>query len=106
LTVAGVWLLWRQKGWHAQSMEAMGVEEPRVEEPGVAEPPSVGRSATPSYGRELAIFVAAITGVCLIFYLLRPIEDRNYGGVSAAFRWMFWFAPLWLVTMLPAVDRM
>jgi hypothetical protein len=38
--------------------------------------------------------------------LLRPLEDRNYGGVAAGFRWMFWFAPLWLLVMLPAADRM
>ncbi len=94
LSVAGVWLMCRRRGWHAQSMDATGMEA------------AVGRIGNPSYMRELAVFVAAITGVCLIFYLLRPIHDRNYGGVAAGFRWMFWFAPLWLVTMLPAADRM
>jgi len=54
--------------------------------------------------RELALMVAVISLVCLVFYLTRPQDDRNYGGMTCAFRWMFWFAPLWLVTMLPAAD--
>ena len=54
---------------------------------------------------ELAAVVAALSLVCLAFYLGRSQQDRNYGGVTSGFRWMFWFAPLWLVTMLPAVDR-
>ncbi|NLX96153.1 MAG: hypothetical protein GXY83_08250 [Rhodopirellula sp.] len=56
--------------------------------------------------RWLASFVLILSLVCLVFYLSRPQDDRNYGGMTAGFRWMFWFAPLWLVTMLPAADRM
>jgi hypothetical protein len=45
--------------------------------------------------------------VCLAFYLfLRPLEDRNYGGVTNGLRWMMWFIPLYLVVMLPALDRL
>ena len=44
--------------------------------------------------------------VCLVFYLARPQADRNYGGMTSGFRWMFWFAPLWLVALLPAADRL
>ena len=54
--------------------------------------------------RELALMVAVVSLVCLVFYLTRPQLDRNYGGMTSGFRWMFWFAPLWLVAMLPAVD--
>jgi hypothetical protein len=54
--------------------------------------------------RDLALFVAALSLVCLTFYLARPLGDRNYGGMTSGFRWMFWFAPLWLAAMLPAVD--
>ena len=51
--------------------------------------------------------IAALTLVCLVFYIgLRPQEDRNYGGMTSGFRWMFWFTPLWLVAMLPAADRL
>jgi hypothetical protein len=55
--------------------------------------------------RELAILVILITAICLVFFIgLRPQEDRNYGGMTSGFRWMFWCAPLWLMVMLPAAD--
>ena len=55
--------------------------------------------------REFALAVAALSIVCLVFYIgLRPQEDRNYGGMTSGFRWMFWFAPLWLTAMIPAAD--
>jgi len=55
--------------------------------------------------RCLALMVAAVTIACFVFYLCIS-DQRNYGGVCSGFRWMFWVAPLWLVTMLPAVDGM
>jgi hypothetical protein len=55
--------------------------------------------------RQAAMLIGGVTLVCLVFYLVRPEIDRNYGGVASGFRWMFWFAPLWLVAMLPAADR-
>jgi len=55
--------------------------------------------------RVIAAGIAALTVVTLVFYIgFRPQVDRNYGGWTSGFRWMFWFAPLWLVTMLPAGD--
>ena len=57
--------------------------------------------------RHLAALVGLLTLVCLAFYIgFRPQEDRNYGGMTSGFRWMFWFTPLWLVTMIPAADRL
>ena len=56
--------------------------------------------------RELALLIAAVTLVCVAFYLYPRQFQRNYGGVASGFRWMFWFAPLWLVVMLPAADAM
>ncbi len=38
------------------------------------------------------------------FYLRQPPIHRNYGGTTSGLRWMFWFAPLWLVALLPAAD--
>ncbi|QDS98932.1 hypothetical protein [Adhaeretor mobilis] len=57
--------------------------------------------------KQMAAGIAALSLICLVFYLgLRPQEDRNYGGMTSGFRWMFWFAPLWLVAMVPAADRL
>jgi len=55
--------------------------------------------------RWIALGVASLTVIVLVFYIaLRPQVDRNYGGVCSGLRWMFWFAPLWLMVMLPAAD--
>jgi len=54
--------------------------------------------------RVVALGVLTLTAVCTAFYILRPEEDRNYGGVSCGFRWLFWLTPLWLVCAIPAAD--
>lgn len=54
--------------------------------------------------RELAILVAIASVVVLGFYLSRPLIDRTYGGWTTGLRWMFWFAPLWILMLLPAAD--
>lgn len=49
------------------------------------------------------LIVAAIVATSVVsigFYLARPLEDRNYGGVSSGFRWAFWLTPLWLLPAL------
>jgi hypothetical protein len=56
--------------------------------------------------RDMAMLIAAVSVVVVGFYLLRPLEDRNYSGMSCGLRWLFWLAPLWLVAMLPAADAM
>ena len=57
--------------------------------------------------RQLAAGIALLTLVVLTFYIgLRPQIDRNYGGMTSALRWLLWLAPLWLLAMLPAVDRL
>jgi hypothetical protein len=57
--------------------------------------------------REFAALTAVLTIICLVFYLgFRPQQDRNYGGMTSGLRWMFWFAPFWLVVMVPAADRL
>ncbi|QEF97348.1 hypothetical protein Mal15_13880 [Stieleria maiorica] len=60
-----------------------------------------------SRSTELRLLLAAIalaTVVCAVFYVLRPEIDRNYGGVSVCFRWMLWFAPLWLFAIAGPVE--
>ncbi len=56
--------------------------------------------------RNFAATVAAASLICLIFYWTRDLHARNYGGLSCGFRWMFWWAPFWLLLMAPALDRM
>lgn len=56
--------------------------------------------------RAVAAAILACTVVCLAFYVARPPEDRNYGGMATGFRWAIWFAPLWLYAMLPAADAL
>jgi hypothetical protein len=46
---------------------------------------------------------AAITVVVLAFYLTRT-ENYNYGGNTSGLRWTFWLIPLWMVSMIPALD--
>jgi len=61
--------------------------------------------ATPGKPRQIAIFVTLLTVVCIMFYILRPLKDRNYGGMTSGFRWTFWLIPLWLVCTIPLLDR-
>ncbi|MDA0253785.1 MAG: hypothetical protein O3A18_02775 [Planctomycetota bacterium] len=56
--------------------------------------------------RAIAAAILACTVICLAFYIARPLEDRNYGGMATGFRWAIWFAPLWLWAMLPAADAL
>ena len=49
----------------------------------------------------LATLIASV--VCFLFYLNRPLIDRNYGGVSVCFRWLLWFTPLWLLVITPVM---
>ena len=56
--------------------------------------------------QQLALLIGLTSVVCLAFYLSRPEHHRNYGGMTCGLRWMFWFAPLWLVAMIPAADAL
>ena len=56
--------------------------------------------------RAIAAAILACTVACLVFYVTRPLGDRNYGGTATGFRWVIWFTPLWLYAMLPAADAM
>ncbi len=55
--------------------------------------------------REAAAAVLLLSVVCLVFYIgLRPLEDRNYGGMTSGLRWMFWFIPMWLVLLAAGAE--
>lgn len=38
------------------------------------------------------------------FYLTKT-QSYNYGGMTCGLRWMFWLTPLWILAMLPVLDR-
>jgi hypothetical protein len=54
--------------------------------------------------RQWAALIGGVSIICIMFYLLRPLSERNYGGMTSGFRWVFWLTPLWLISMLPALD--
>jgi hypothetical protein len=56
--------------------------------------------------RAIAITIAAVSAVVILFYLARPPLDRNYGGMTSGFRWVFWLAPLWAASIVPAADAL
>ncbi len=64
----------------------------------------LGMRHGPTDSRMLAAGIAASSLVCFGFYMMRPEIDRNYGGVSVCFRWMLWFAPLWLFAAAPSIE--
>jgi hypothetical protein len=56
--------------------------------------------------REMALMIGAISLLCLWYFIFKqPLENRNYGGMTCGFRWVFWMSPLWLLVLLPAADR-
>ena len=44
----------------------------------------------------LTTAILATSVVAIAFYLARPLEDRNYGGVTSGFRWSFWLTAPWI----------
>jgi hypothetical protein len=61
----------------------------------------------PGRDRQLRLWyalVGCVSLVCITFYILRPLGERNYGGTVSGFRWVFWLAPLWILSMLPVAD--
>ncbi|MEY2612046.1 MAG: hypothetical protein RL069_858, partial [Planctomycetota bacterium] len=53
----------------------------------------------------IAAALLAVSVACMIFYTTRETVDRNYGGVSSGFRWLFWLIPGWIWLAIPSIDR-
>jgi hypothetical protein len=56
--------------------------------------------------RQLSILTISTSLVVLGFYLSQPQITRNYGGGTCCLRWLIWLTPLWLLTLLPAADKL
>ena len=54
----------------------------------------------------LSIAIFAVSMTVIVFYLTRQPWDRNYGGSTSGFRWVFWMAPLWITALTPVADRL
>ncbi|MEO2042701.1 MAG: glycosyltransferase family 2 protein [Pirellulales bacterium] len=61
----------------------------------------------PGHGWQiLSVAIIAVSVTVILFYLTRQPWDRNYGGSTSGFRWVFWLAPIWISSLTPAADRM
>ena len=87
--------------------EASGGREPPEFSDSTRPPDLSGLTPTarlPTARQAIALVTLLITAVVIAFYLSRPQIDRNYGGGTCCLRWLIWLTPLWLLTLLPAVD--
>ena len=55
--------------------------------------------------RSLSAIILLTSVVVFGFYMLQPLHERNYGGMTSGLRWMFWFVPLWSLALVAAADR-
>ena len=56
------------------------------------------------FWRPLSRITLFLTAILLFFYVFRPLQDRNYGGVASGFRWMFWLIPLYALFLAQALN--
>ena len=52
-----------------------------------------------------ALWVGAVTSAVVIAFYMTRTQNYNYGGVSCALRWALWLTPLWLIAVVPVLDR-
>lgn len=52
---------------------------------------------------ELAVSTALLSLIEIGYYIYK---SNNYGGWSNGARWLMWLSPLWLLTLLPIVERL
>jgi hypothetical protein len=57
----------------------------------------------PEDRRTLAVLTGAVSAVVIGYYLL---QSDNYGGWTSGLRWLMWLSPLWLLAMVPALDKL
>ncbi|MFO1021692.1 MAG: hypothetical protein U0903_13490 [Planctomycetales bacterium] len=54
--------------------------------------------------RNLTQLTLLLSVVVLGFYMTKT-ESYNYGGNTSGLRWMFWLIPLWILAMVPTLER-
>lgn len=85
----------RAIGGLSQDYASESIEENRLQ--------GLRRWAIGEQGLSAALLLVSVA--CMIFYTTRDTVDRNYGGVSCGFRWLFWLIPAWIWLAIPAIDR-
>ncbi|MCR5360243.1 MAG: hypothetical protein K6E55_10215 [Thermoguttaceae bacterium] len=61
----------------------------------------------PGTGRRLFAGGVLLTALFFfVFYVSRNQGDRSYGGMTCGLRWFFPLIPFWILTMIPALDRL
>jgi hypothetical protein len=68
-----------------------------------APPGTLVPGSTTTLAPLLNLFTLLVSVVVTAFYI---VKTDNYGGWSNGPRWLMWLTPLWLVAMLPALDRL
>ncbi len=53
----------------------------------------------------LGFFILSMSLVVIGFYIMRPLDDRNYGGITCVFRWALWLIPLWIAGLIPILEK-
>ncbi len=54
--------------------------------------------------RIAALGILLVSAVVFAFYMAMNQQLRNYGGMTSALRWLFWFVPLWSLPLVTAAD--
>ncbi|MAX35517.1 MAG: hypothetical protein CME33_02995 [Gimesia sp.] len=52
------------------------------------------------------LWISLIISVIVFGFYLSRTDNYNYGGNSAALRWMLWLTPFWLISMIPLLDEL
>lgn len=51
------------------------------------------------------LWISLVVSVIVFGFYLSRTGNYNYGGNSAALRWMLWLTPFWLISMIPLLDE-
>lgn len=81
LAAFGLWLGMRGRGKHPGTVTS-------------------GQLSLPGFVVPLTLFLSVVV---IGFYLFR---SDNYGGWTNGLRWLMWLTPMWLLSLLPAADRL
>jgi cell division protein FtsW (lipid II flippase) len=101
LALGGMGLgVWRLSGGRKPPERSLGGRKPPERSLGGLTPPAQNDSRQ---WAELAVSTAVLSLVVIGYYIYK---SDNYSGWSNGPRWFLWLSPLWLLTLVPIVDRL